>query len=160
MTDIALHPNAQNIADILTVKGLAGSRVRMLPERAASAAEAARLVGCEVGAIANSLVFDADGEAVLVLASGAHRVDAAKAAKALEVAALRRATPDFVREATGQVIGGVSPVGHPAPLRTLIDEDLTQFERIWAAAGHPNAVFSTTYAELLDITGATPAVVA
>lgn len=157
MTDIALHPNAQNIADILTVRGLIGSRVRMLPERAATAAEAARLVGCPVGAIANSLVFDADGEAVLVLASGAHRVDSTKAAEALKVAKLRRATPDFVREATGQVIGGVSPVGHPVPLRTLIDEDLTQFEPIWAAAGHPNAVFSTTYAELLDLTAATPA---
>ncbi len=116
---------------------------------------AAEALGCEVGAIANSLLFEADGAPVLVLTSGAHRVDTTKVATSIGVRRLRRATPEFVREHTGQVIGGVSPIGHSAPLPTYLDPWLRRYDEIWAAAGHPAAVFSTTYDELLAMTGAT-----
>ena len=127
----------------------------VLPESVHTAALAAEALGCEVGAIANSLLFDADGSPVLILTSGAHRVDTAKAAATIGVSALRRATPDFVRRHTGQVIGGVSPIGHPAPVPTYVDPWLRQYDVVWAAAGHPAAVFSSTYDELVAMTGAT-----
>jgi len=144
------------VADTLAAAGAAGD-VRELPAAATTAALAAEQLGVEVGAIANSLVFDADGEPLLVLTSGAHRVDTARVAALVGVGALRRATPEFVREATGQPIGGVAPVGHPRPLRTLVDTDLDRYDRVWAAAGIPHTVFPTTYGELLRITGGTPA---
>jgi prolyl-tRNA editing enzyme YbaK/EbsC (Cys-tRNA(Pro) deacylase) len=120
-----------------------------------TAALAAQALGCEVGAIANSLLFDADGSPVLVLTSGAHRVDTAKVAATIGVPALSRAAPPFVRRHTGQVIGGVSPLGHPSPVPTYIDPWLRRHAVVWAAAGHPAAVFSTTYDELVAMTGAT-----
>jgi prolyl-tRNA editing enzyme YbaK/EbsC (Cys-tRNA(Pro) deacylase) len=129
-------------------------RVVILPDSVHTAALAAQALGCEVGAIANSLLFDADGAPVLILTSGAHRVDTAKVAARIGVDRLRRATPEFVREHTGQVIGGVSPIGHPAPLPTHLDPWLRRHEVVWAAAGHPAAVFSTTYDELQALTGA------
>jgi len=95
-----------------------------------------------------------------VLTSGAHRVDTAKVAADLGIDALRRATPEFVREHTGQPIGGVAPLGHPKPVRTLVDVALEQYPEIWAAGGVPRAVFPTTYAELLRITAGTAAEVA
>ena len=116
---------------------------------------AAAALGCEVGAIANSLLFDADGEPVLILTSGAHRVDTVAVAERIGVGRLERASPDFVRRHTGQVIGGVSPLNHPDPVPTYLDRALTAYPEIWAAAGHPAAVFSTTYEELLTLTGAT-----
>jgi prolyl-tRNA editing enzyme YbaK/EbsC (Cys-tRNA(Pro) deacylase) len=124
-----------------------------------TAALAAEALGCPVGAIANSLLFAAtttagNTEPVLVLTSGAHRVDIVKVATAIGVTALRRATPEFVREHTGQVIGGVSPIAHPRPIRTFLDPALQAYDEIWAGAGHPAAVFSTTYDELLAMTGA------
>jgi prolyl-tRNA editing enzyme YbaK/EbsC (Cys-tRNA(Pro) deacylase) len=109
-----------------------------------------------VGAIANSLVFDADGTPVLVLTSGAHRVDTEHLARVLGVARLRRATPEFVRAHTGQPIGGVAPLGHPQPLRTVVDVWLAPHETVWAAGGHPHTVFPTTFDELVRITGGTP----
>src|SRR5690349_20975921 len=115
-----MHASARHVAEVLTQRGAAGA-VRELPETAPTAAAAAAQLGCEVGAIANSLVFSADGEPLLILTSGAHRVDTAWIAKRLGCEAVRRADPDFVRSATGQVIGGVAPVGHPAPIRTLVD---------------------------------------
>jgi prolyl-tRNA editing enzyme YbaK/EbsC (Cys-tRNA(Pro) deacylase) len=121
-----------------------------------TAVAAAEVLGCAVGAIANSLVFDADGAPVLILTSGAHRVDTERCAAEIGTSALRRARPDFVRAHTGQVIGGVSPVGHPTPLRTFVDPWLDRHDQVWAAAGHPNALFCTTYAELLRITGGQP----
>ena len=121
----------------------------MLPDSARTAAEAAAALGCEVGAIASSLVFDSGGEAVLVVTSGAHRVDVAKVAADHGLPPLRRAAPDFVRAATGQAIGGVSPVGHPAPVRTFVDRWLSRHDVVWAAGGHPHAVFPTTYDELV-----------
>ncbi|MDP2775850.1 MAG: YbaK/EbsC family protein [Nocardioides sp.] len=127
----------------------------ILPDSVHTAALAAEALGCEVGAIANSLVFDADDSPVLILTSGAHRVDTVKVAEALGVSALRRAKPDFVREHTGQVIGGVSPIAHPAPVRTYLDPWLRKHAVVWAAAGHPAAVFSTSYDELVALTGGT-----
>jgi prolyl-tRNA editing enzyme YbaK/EbsC (Cys-tRNA(Pro) deacylase) len=134
-------------------RGGAG-RVVVLPDTVHTAALAAEALGCEVGAIANSLLFDADGSPVLILTSGAHRVDTAKVAAELGVQRLGRAKPEFVREHTGQVIGGVSPIGHPAPVPTYVDPWLRRHDEIWAAAGHPAAVFSTTYDELVVMTGA------
>lgn len=153
------HPSIRRVTDILTTHGDEPD-VRVLPDSVRTAAAAAAAVGCEVGAIANSLVFDADGDPVLILTSGAHRVDTGKVAVDLGVSELRRATPDFVRAHTGQVIGGVAPVGHPAPIPTYLDRWLERFDVVWAAAGHPNAVFATTYAQLLELTGATPVDVA
>ena len=124
---------------------------------------AADALGCEVGAIANSLLFAAvpldastsDGPApLLLLTSGAHRVDTAKVAAELGVEKLGRATPEFVRSHTGQVIGGVSPIGHPSPVPTYIDPWLRNHDEVWAAAGHPAAVFSSTFDELVAMTGA------
>ena len=127
----------------------------VLPDSVHTAPLAAAALGCEVGAIANSLLFDADGSPVLILTSGAHRVDTGKVAATIGVPALARATPDFVRRHTGQVIGGVSPLGHPAPVATYIDPWLRRHDVVWAAAGHPAAVFSSTYDELVAMTGAT-----
>jgi len=129
--------------------------VVILPDSVHTAALAAEALGCEVGAIANSLLFDAAGAPVLILTSGAHRVDTDKVAARIGVAGLKRAKPEFVREHTGQVIGGVSPIGHPAPVPTYLDSWLRKYDVVWAAAGHPAAVFSTSYDELLELTGAT-----
>jgi prolyl-tRNA editing enzyme YbaK/EbsC (Cys-tRNA(Pro) deacylase) len=135
---------------------LGGSgRIVVLPDSVHTAALAAEALGCEVGAIANSLLFDADGAPVLILTSGAHRVDTAKVADVLGVQRLGRAKPEFVRAHTGLVIGGVSPIAHPAPVPTYIDPWLRTYDEIWAAAGHPAAVFSSTYEELVVMTGAT-----
>lgn len=151
MEEIANHPNVRAVEAALREAGVE-PRVRVLPETAPTAAAAAEQIGCPVAAIANSLVFDAAGSPVLVLTSGAHRVDTVKVAALLGVPKLSRATPDFVRAHTGQVIGGVAPVGHPAPIRTLIDETLAGFAEVWAAAGHPHTVFPTTYEQLVAMT--------
>lgn len=137
----------------LTRRGGTG-RIVILPESVHTAALAAEALGCAVGAIANSLLFDADGSPLLILTSGAHRVDTTKVGAELGVADLRRAKPEFVRMHTGQVIGGVSPIAHPAPVRTFIDPWLRRYGEVWAAAGHPSAVFSTTFDELVALTGA------
>jgi prolyl-tRNA editing enzyme YbaK/EbsC (Cys-tRNA(Pro) deacylase) len=129
--------------------------VVILPDSVHTAALAAEALGCEVGALANRLLFAAEGTPVLILTSGAHRVDTGATAARIGVPALKRATPEFVREHTGQVIGGVSPLAHPSPVPTYLDPALRQYDEIWAAAGHPAAVFSTTYDELLAMTGAT-----
>jgi len=148
------HPAITRFRDAHTLRGGTG-RIITLPDSVHTAALAAEALGCEVGAIANSLLFDADGSPVLILTSGDHRVDTARAATTIGVARLRRATPEFVRTHTGQVIGGVSPIGHPAPVPTYLDPWLRRYDEVWAAAGHPAAVFSTTYDELLALTGAT-----
>jgi prolyl-tRNA editing enzyme YbaK/EbsC (Cys-tRNA(Pro) deacylase) len=151
-----MHPNTANVAARLRELGATGE-VRELPEAVPTAVAAAAHLGCEVGAIANSLIFAADGEPLLVLTSGAHRVDTAKVAADIGVAKVKRADPAFVREATGQPIGGVAPVGHPRPVRTLVDNWLARHEVVWAAAGHPHTIFPTTFDELVRITGGTPA---
>jgi prolyl-tRNA editing enzyme YbaK/EbsC (Cys-tRNA(Pro) deacylase) len=151
-----MHPSADNVAAALRALGVSG-QVRELPEPAPTAAAAAAQLGCAVGAIANSLVFEADGAPLLILTSGAHRVDTGRAAALLGAGQVRRARPDLVRASTGQVIGGVAPVGHPAPLRTLVDVWLDKYDVVWAAGGHVHTVFPTSFAELVRITGGTPA---
>jgi prolyl-tRNA editing enzyme YbaK/EbsC (Cys-tRNA(Pro) deacylase) len=148
------HPTITRFRDDHAARGGTGEVV-ILPDSVHTAALAAEALGCEVGAIANSLLFDADGAPVLILTSGAHRVDIAKVTATLGIGTLRRAKPDFVREHTGQVIGGVSPIGHPAAVPTYLDSWLKRYDVVWAAAGHPAAVFATTYDELLAMTGAT-----
>lgn len=155
-----MHPNCVAVDAILAGAGVAG-RVQILPDAVPTAAAAAQLVGVEVGAIANSLVFaTAEATPLLVLTSGAHRVDTVKVAALVSTAKLSRATPEFVYEATGQRIGGVAPVGHPRSLRTLVDIALADYPEVWAAGGIAHAVFPTTYAELLRLTGGTSADVA
>jgi prolyl-tRNA editing enzyme YbaK/EbsC (Cys-tRNA(Pro) deacylase) len=151
-----VHRSAERVAGVLRELGVTG-QVRELPEPAPTALTAAAQLGCEVGAIANSLVFSADGTPLLVLASGAHRVDTGKVAALVGAATVKRADPEFVREATSQVIGGVAPVGHPRPLPTLVDRRLGSYDEVWAAAGHAHTVFPTSFAELVRITGGTPA---
>lgn len=148
------HPTITRFRDEHERRGGTGEIV-ILPDSVHTAALAAEALGCEVGAIANSLLFDAGDEPVLILTSGAHRVDTEKVSARVGLPALRRAKPEFVREHTGQVIGGVSPIGHPAPVPTYLDSWLRKYDVVWAAAGHPAAVFSTTFEELLDMTGAT-----
>jgi prolyl-tRNA editing enzyme YbaK/EbsC (Cys-tRNA(Pro) deacylase) len=134
--------------------------VRRFDDPVPTAAAAAEALGCEVGAIANSLVFDADGAPLLVLASGAHRVDTGKVAALIGAQRVRRASPDFVFAATGQEVGGVAPVGHPAPLRTVVDTELAVFPVLWAGGGDHHTMFSVTYDELLRLTGGDAAAVA
>ncbi len=129
----------------------------VLPDAASTAVLAAEALGIEVGAIANSLVFVSDGEPLLVMTSGAHRVDTAALAARLGRGRIQRATPDQVREATGQAIGGVAPTGHPTRLTTIVDEALAAYPEIWAAGGTPHTVFPLTYDELVRLTGGTVA---
>ena len=143
-------------AAVLRDLGVPGQVVE-LPSAAPTAAAAAAQLGCEVGAIANSLVFSADGAPLLVMTSGAHRVDTARVAALVGVSLVQRADAQSVRAWTGQAIGGVAPVGHPAPIRTLVDTWLEKYDVIWAAGGHPHTVFPTSYAELIRITNGTPA---
>lgn len=156
MTEATLPPAALPVAETLRAVGVEG-QVVVLAERAPTAAAAAAQLGCDVGAIANSLVFSADGSPLLVLTSGAHRVVTAQVAALLGAGRVERADPDFVRRHTGQAIGGVAPVGHPAPIRTVVDVWLARHAQVWAAGGHPSTVFPTSYDELLRITGGTAA---
>lgn len=142
-----MHDNSRAVAAALAARGIK-AEVKELNASTRTAAEAARALGCDVGAIANSLVFMADDEPVLVLTSGAHRVDVDVLASQIGAAALVRATPEQVRDATGQPIGGVAPVAHRRALRVLIDSALAAHDEIWAAAGTPHSVFATTYAAL------------
>jgi prolyl-tRNA editing enzyme YbaK/EbsC (Cys-tRNA(Pro) deacylase) len=134
--------------------------VRRFDEPVPTAAAAAQALGCEVGAIANSLVFEADGSPLLVLASGAHRVDTGKVAALIGAQRVRRASPEFVLAATGQEVGGVAPVGHPTPLRTVVDTDLAAYPVLWAGGGDHHTMFGATYADLLRVTGGVAAPVA
>ena len=134
--------------------------VRRFDVQVPTAAAAAETLGCAVGAIANSLVFDADGAPLLVLASGAHRVDTGKVAALIGAQRVRRASPDFVLAATGQEVGGVAPVGHPAPLRTVVDTDLAAFPVLWAGGGDHHTMVAVTYEDLLRVTGGEAAFVA
>jgi prolyl-tRNA editing enzyme YbaK/EbsC (Cys-tRNA(Pro) deacylase) len=150
------HPNIRKVSDALAAAGARGT-VRILPDPAPTAAAAAAQLGCEVGAIANSLVFAADGAPLLVMTSGAHRVDTSRVASLVGAIVVARADANSVRTWTGQAIGGVGPVAHPAPIRTLVDTWLAKYDVVWAAAGHPHTVFPTSFDELLRITGGTAA---
>ena len=147
-----LPKTSQPVAAALVDAGISGEII-VLPDAAATAPLAAAALGCEVGAIANSLVFWCDDAPLLVMTSGAHRVDTAALAERLGVGAIKRATPEQVRAATGQVIGGVAPTGHPESLTTIVDEALAAYPEIWAAGGTPHTVFPMSYDELLMLTG-------
>ena len=136
------------------------AEVRRFDQPVPTAAAAAEALGCEVGAIANSLVFDADGTPLLVLASGAHRVDTRKVAALVGARRVRRATPDLVLAATGQEVGGVAPPGHPAPLRARVDVDLARHPLLWAGGGDHHTMVALSYADLLRLTGGDEAAVA
>lgn len=154
-----MHANAQRVQAALDAAGAQG-RVVELADSARTATEAAQALRCAVGAIVKSLVFAADGAPVLVLASGDHRVDTVKVATRLRADHVARADAALVRAASGFPIGGVAPVGHPRPLRTLLDETLAGYPVLWAAAGTPHTVFPTSYDELRQLTGGEPAEVA
>jgi prolyl-tRNA editing enzyme YbaK/EbsC (Cys-tRNA(Pro) deacylase) len=155
MTD-QLPARSRIVHDCLRAAGITGDIV-VLPDAASTAPLAAAALGVEVGAIANSLVFWSDGEPLLVMTSGAHRVDTAALAERLGRESIRRATAEQVRDATGQAIGGVAPTGHPAPLVTVVDPDLAGYPEIWAAGGTPHTVFPMTFDELVVLTGGTVA---
>jgi prolyl-tRNA editing enzyme YbaK/EbsC (Cys-tRNA(Pro) deacylase) len=160
------HPAISKISAALREAGLvaAADGIRVLTDDVRTAAAAAAALGVPVGAIANSLVFRAtEGDhefPLLALTSGAHRADTAVLASLTGATSVGRADPAFVREHTGQAIGGVAPVGHPRPVRTLVDDALARYEVVWAAAGHPKAVFPTTFDDLVAITGGMAANVA
>lgn len=131
-----------------------GDTVRSFPAGVPTAIAAAEALGCDVAAITNSLVFDLNGEPLLILASGAARVDTVLLAGHLGEGRIRRASPEFVLKHTGQAVGGVAPVGHPRKIRTLLDESLADQDLLWAGAGDHYSMFSITYVQLRDITEA------
>ncbi|MBF6337640.1 YbaK/EbsC family protein [Nocardia abscessus] len=150
----SLPPVACRVADTLISRGHHGLIVAQ-PEPTHTAADAARALGVDVGAITKSLVFLLDDDPVLLLVSGEHQVDLAKTGARLE-GTLTRAPADLVRAVTGQPIGGVAPVGHPTNLPTWVDNALGRHREIWAAGGHPNTIFRTSFPELLRITAGLP----
>lgn len=161
---VLAHPAVVRVREALTAVHVT-TEIVVLEGPARTAVQAAAYLGVLPAQIANSLVFavthpgaapGAAPEPLLVLASGAHRVDTAKVADLLELDTVEMASAELVRQATGFVIGGVAPIGHIHPVRTLIDVTLARYDAVWAAAGHPHAVFSTTYDELLRITGGHP----
>ncbi|TFV81500.1 YbaK/EbsC family protein [Microbacterium sp. dk485] len=153
---VDLPARSRLVAERLREEGIEGELV-VLPDAASTAAQAAAALGVEVGAIANSLVFVSDGEPLLVMTSGAHRVDTAALAARLGRGSIDRATPKQVRQATGQAIGGVAPTGHPRPLTTIVDEALAAFPQLWAAGGTPHTIFPLSFDELVRLTAGTVA---
>ncbi|MCM6761432.1 YbaK/EbsC family protein [Rathayibacter sp. ZW T2_19] len=145
------HPAVDRVLADLAVHGVRPP-VRWLDEAASTAALAAAALGVEQAQIANSLVFLLDGEPLLVLTSGGHRVDTGWLGGELG-GTIGRASASAVKEATGQTIGGVAPVGHPLRLRTVVDEALDGFDTVWAAAGHAHTVYPTSASELVTVTG-------
>jgi prolyl-tRNA editing enzyme YbaK/EbsC (Cys-tRNA(Pro) deacylase) len=150
-----LHRNARRVQDALREAGSA-AEVRELPESAHTVAAAAAALGVVEGQIAKSLVFMADGAAVVAVLSGPDRLDPARLAAHLGAAEVTRADADAVRAATGFPIGGVSPLAHATSVRVVVDRGLEPFDVVWAAAGTPHAVFPTSYAELLSVSGGEP----
>jgi len=148
-----LSPSAQRVQDALIVHGFSNQVVE-LEATTRTSAEAAQAVGCEVGQIAKSLVFQGKQthKPILVIASGSNRVNEKRIAEFI-AEPLGKADADYVRKHTGFVIGGVPPIGHVEKLEIFIDEDLMQYGEIWAAAGNPNAVFRLTPSDLMTITG-------
>lgn len=170
--EILSHPAVMRVREFLASNGVSG-QVKALKESARTAVEAAEALGIEVGQVASSIVFKLpSGEPVLVITSGRHKVDTALVANNLGVEKLLRADADYVRGVSGFAIGGVAPVawvsettggvapiGWVLPATILIDQALNDYEIVWAAAGHPHAVYPTSYAELIECTGAKPMVV-
>jgi prolyl-tRNA editing enzyme YbaK/EbsC (Cys-tRNA(Pro) deacylase) len=149
----------KRVVTALLEHGCAG-QIKVLSDSARTAAEAASALGIEVGQIASSLIFKlTDGSPLLVITSGRHRVDTDLVASNLGIEKLGRVDADYVKEQSGFSIGGVAPIGWVSPATILIDQALNDYEVIWAAAGHPHAVYPTSFAELLAITSAKPMVV-
>lgn len=150
-----LPDGARRVQALLVSLGVAG-RVVVVPETTRTSEDAARALGCEIGQIAKTVLFRgvSTGKPVLVVASGANRVDEQLLAGRVGEG-LAKARAEFVRGATGYAIGGVAPVGFPHPIETWIDEDLLKYEIVWAAAGTPNAVFSASPAAIATITAGT-----
>src|SRR4051812_29061623 len=144
MSDMQQHPNVVAVREALEAAGAHTSEAVVLDEAVHTAVAAAEALGVAVGQIANSLIFDAEGEPLLVLTSGAHRVDTAKVAAGLGIGKLRRATPEFVREHTGQAIGGGPPQGYPQPALTPGVSAPAEYEGSWGARGVPRAGFPIT----------------
>jgi len=150
----------KRVAKALLDHQMAG-QIKVLTDSARSAAEAASALGIEVGQIASSILFKLpDDSPLLVITSGRHRVNTELVAKNLNIAQLHRVDADYVKESSGFSIGGVAPIGWLNPATIIIDEALNDYEVVWAAAGHPHAVFPTTYSELAKITKAQSMVVA
>lgn len=147
-----MKPSVERVVTALRAAGVS-AEVTAFAESTRTAEEAAAAVGATVDQIVKSLVFLAGDRPVLALVSGANRVDPAKLAE-VAGAPIRRADADAVRAATGFAIGGVPPLGHPTPLPTYLDADLLGYDRVWAAAGTPNAVFPIAPADLARVTGA------
>ena len=149
----------KRVTAALAEHGCAG-QIKVLSDSARTAAEAAAALGIEVGQIASSLIFKLpDGSPLLVITSGRHRVDTDLVASNLGIEKLGRVDADYVKEKSGFSIGGVAPIGWVSPATILIDQALNDYEVVWAAAGHPHAVYPTSFAELLAITSAKPMVV-
>ena len=160
LRDLSGHAGVRAVLDSLALHHIT-PEVRHLPDAVRTARAAADALGVTPAEIANSLVFVAtthDGRTLplLVLVSGAHRVDVDKVADLAGLAHVEQADPEFVRARTGFAIGGVAPVGHPQHILTIIDVTLGRYDTVWAAAGHSHSVFATTYDELIRITGGHP----
>jgi prolyl-tRNA editing enzyme YbaK/EbsC (Cys-tRNA(Pro) deacylase) len=157
------HPAIAKFTAALLEAGMTESAegIRILTDEVRTAALAAEALEVPVGAIANSLVFQATYgdkvEPLLVLTSGAHRADVKRLKALTQADRIDKADPQFVRDHTGQAIGGVAPTGHPRRIRTLVDNHLAAYPVVWAAAGHPKSVFPTTFAQLSALTGGTAA---
>jgi prolyl-tRNA editing enzyme YbaK/EbsC (Cys-tRNA(Pro) deacylase) len=164
MEEILNRPAVRRVRAAIEANALPGE-IKVLNESAKTAVHAAKGLGIEVGQIASSLVFKLpDGSPLLVITSGRHRVDTDLVARHLEVSALARADADWVKSVSGFSVGGVAPIGWESEdlsvrTKVVIDQALAEYEVIWAAAGHPHAVFPTSFDELHRITGATPLIV-
>lgn len=155
-SDQTLPVSARRVVEAAAAAGL-DLRLQEFPDGTRTAADAARAVGCDVSQIVKSMIFDADGELVLALTSGAKQVDGTALAAAAGVDRCGRADADQVRARTGFAIGGVAPFGHLHPIRTWIDPVLTGFDVVWAAGGTPRHVFPIAPGDLIRVTGATVA---
>ena len=142
-----------NVKRALAAAGV-DDTVRVFPARVPTATAAASVLGCDVAAITNSLIFDVGGAPLLILASGAGRIDTKLVAEQLGTGKIRRASPEFVLKHTGQAVGGVAPIGHPNKIKTLLDNSLAAHSILWAGAGDHNSMFSVTYKDLQRITNA------
>lgn len=156
---VSNHPSVIRVRNRLKELSVAGE-IKILENSARSAREAADALAVGIGQICSSLIFACAGKPILVLTSGRHRVDTEKVASEQGLSTLDRADAELVKNSTGFAIGGVAPIGHLRPITTYIDSALAEYPIIWAAAGHPHAVFPTTFDELLRITGARPIAVA
>lgn len=145
--------HARFIADLARVGII--REINLLDAGTHTAAAAAEHLGCDIAAIANSLIFDLGGEPLLIMSSGAGKVDTRLVAQGLGGESLKRASPEFVKLVTGQVIGGVAPAGHPQRIKTLVDVSLRDFDPLWVAAGTADSLVPLSYAELVELTEGT-----